>query len=782
MFRRLRTKLTVLYAGLFFAAAVLISFSAYIVIADNAQRMVRDELQASGTVFDRLWQLRSEHLQEGASISASDYGFREAIASNDAPTIASALQNLRRRLDADLVFLVTPNGEVINAGGGPTSVAAPRLRAALEGELDAESNPTGVLTFDGSPHQAVIEPVLAPNLIGWVVVGERLDREEMHALEALSAIPLQASALVRGPHGWRSLEEQFNAHDQSALQSFADRALSSNSLRPGVLDLSSGSAVALVKPFHSLDGVESALILRYPLAAALAPYQPLFTSLLAIGFLSALMLVIGSWLLASGITKPISTLEAAARRLQAGEYEPVNVRSRDELSQLASGFNTMASAIQERERKITQLALNDSETSLPNRRALERQLESSMASAPHLYLAAIGIDRFAHVRGAIGYGHSSELIHRLGLRLARLAPNAPMGRLSTDVLGLAFTAADEETARRRILKLQSTMEQFVPLDGHVVDVAVSIGAAAVKRKDDRPVDLIERASIALDQARMAHAKFAFFDETSYDDPTRTLSLMSDMRMALANGEMQLHHQPKLNLRNNKIESAECLVRWRHPRRGMIPPDVFVPMAEETGHIRALTDWVLQRALSDQRKLAEFGHPLPLSINVSGRLLGDGDFVEMALRMAKKAIAPLCFEITETAVIDNPQAALENIERFASNGIHLAIDDYGSGLSSLAYLKQLPAHELKIDKVFIETLANSQRDALLVRSTIELAHGLGMQVTAEGVETPAAFALLQAMGCDIAQGYLIGRPMPIDALLTILAEPSGGAIRERIRKV
>jgi len=782
MFRRLRIKLTVLYAGLFFAAVSLISFSAYVVIANNAQRMVREELQATGTVFDRLWQMRAEHLQEGASISASDYGFREAIASNDAPTIASALANLRRRLDANLVFLVTPRGEIINAGGAAPSEASPQLRAALENQIDTEDTPTGVLVFNGAPHQAVIEPVMAPDLIGWVVVGERLDREEMRALEALSAIPLQASPLVRGQQGWRSMDEQFSAHDEAALHNFIDNALRANSARPDVLDLSSGSAIALVKPFHSLDGVESALILRYPLAAALAPYQPLFTSLLGIGFLGVVMLAIGSWLLASGITKPISTLEAAARRLQAGEYEPVIVRTKDELSQLASGFNAMASAIQERERKITLLALHDSETTLPNRLALERSLESSMAGDAQLYMAAIGVDRFAHVRGAIGYGHSSDLVRRLGLRLARLAPSAPMGRLSTDVLGLAFMAADRETARRRLRKLQATLEQSVPLDGHIVDVAVTIGCAVAKRKDDSPAAFIQRASVALDQARAAHAKSAFFDEASYDDPTRNLSLMSDMRLALANGEMQLHHQPKLNYRTNTIDGVECLVRWRHPRRGAIAPDTFVPMAEDTGHIRALTDWVLARAIADQKQLAEFGHVLTFSVNISGRLLGDEEFAQAALRMAKKAIGPLCFEITETAVIDNPQIALENIELFASNGIQVAIDDYGSGLSSLAYLKQMPAHELKIDKVFIETVASSQRDALLVRSTIELAHGLGMKVTAEGVETPAAFSLLQAMGCDIAQGYLVGRPMPIDALLTILAEPSGGELRDRIRKV
>ncbi|HWA00005.1 MAG TPA: EAL domain-containing protein [Caulobacterales bacterium] len=769
MFRRLRLKLTVLYAGLFFATLSLIGFSASAIIANNAQRMVRDELQATGTVFDRLWQLRSEHLQEGASISASDYGFRQAIASNDEPTIASALANLKRRLDADLVFLVTPQGAIISGEAAASAAAPPRLRLALGSQFDSDGAPTGVLMFAGAPHQAVVAPVLAPDLLGWVVVGERLDRREMQALEALSAIPLHASALVLTSRGWASLEEDLDANDQTELRGFIARALQASSQRPGVVHLSGGDAAALVKPFRSLDGVQSVLILRYPLAAAMAPYQPLFNSLFIIGLAAILLLGLGSWLLASGITKPISTLEAAARRLQSGEYQPVEVRTGDEIARLAEGFNAMAAAIQEREHRITRLALHDAETGLPNRLAVERRLQAGMGAGPRLHVAAVGVDRFAPVRGAIGYAHAETLMQRLGERIGALAQDAPMGRLSSDMLVVAFLAEDESAARRRLRKLQVALEQPVSIDGQLVDIAVSIGVARAKPKDDVPNRLIERASIGLDQARAARAKMAFFDEASYGDPTRNLSLMGDMRRALANGDMSLAHQPKLNMRTNTIDGVESLARWTHPRRGAIAPDLFVPMAEDTGHIRALTDWVLTRAIAEQRMLAQAGRVLPFSINISGRLLSDREFSQAAMRQVRAAAAPICFEITETAVIDNPEIALDNIDLFARSGVEISIDDYGSGLSSLAYLKQLPAHELKIDKVFIRNLANSQRDALLVRSTIDLAHGLGMKVTAEGVETPATFALLGTMGCDIAQGYLVGRPAPIDQLLTILLD-------------
>lgn len=766
MFRRLRIKLTVLYAALFCVALMGILATSYAAVAGNAQRLVREQMQASGAVFDRIWDVRFQQLQYGARLSVRDYGFRQAVATEDTATIRLALENLRGRLGADLVFLVTPEGQVLGGEGATRIPVTQNLLDALEGDGAV----TGVTAIDNVLHQAVSAPLFAPDLLGWVIVAERLDQNEMQALEQMAAIPLQASALAQQPDGgWDAADARLEGEDRALVANFVNQALEEQPPRPGVIEAQDGPAIALVKPLRSLDGAGSVLMLRYPLAAALAPFQGLFNSLIAIGVCGLILLVIGSWLLANTITKPISTLEAAARGLQAGQYDPVDVRGRDEIARLAESFNAMAGAIRERERKITDLAFRDPESALPNRLALERRLGSQIQAreGQSIYMAAFGIDRFADVRAAIGYAHANALIRTLGLRLARLAPNAPTARLSSDVLALAFVADSDAAAAARMGALRAKLEQPAALDGQVVDVEIVIGIAPGRPAAEAPAALIERASVALDQARAARIKLAFFDEAAYGDPARNLSLMGEMRRALARGEIYLVHQPKLDLRRNVIDGVETLVRWRHPTRGMISPDLFVPMAEETGHIRALTEWVLLKAIEEQKELAAAGWPLKVSVNISGRLLGDCDFAKSALRAVKTAAHPLCFEITETAIIDNPKIALENIELFVKHGVSVAIDDYGSGLSSLAYLKQLPANELKIDKIFIESLTNSQRDALLVRSTIDLAHGLGLRVTAEGVENPTAFALLAAMGCDMAQGYLVGRPSPVSELLTIL---------------
>ncbi len=359
-------------------------------------------------------------------------------------------------------------------------------------------------------------------------------------------------------------------------------------------------------------------------------------------------------------------------------------------------------------------------------------------------------------------------MREIAAKLQGLHPEHHLARLSTEVLAFAFLAEDMEAARGLSAEILAVLEAPLKLGETTVDISLTVGLAAHTLHADLVPSLVERANIALDQARAARRKIGVFDPDLYGDPSANLSLMSDMLHGIAAGELVLHHQPKLDLRTGIVTGVEALVRWRHPVRGLLAPDLFIPMAEETGHIGALTEWVLGRAIEEQALLSHEGHDLSMSVNISGRLLGDADFAQMALEMARCARGDLIFEITETAVIENPEVALQVIETFAANGISISIDDYGTGLSSLAYLKQIRADELKIDKAFVFKMDESQKDALLVRSTIDLAHSLGLKVTAEGVETQVALSLLTGMGCDIAQGFLIARPIPLKELLIFLA--------------
>ncbi len=512
------------------------------------------------------------------------------------------------------------------------------------------------------------------------------------------------------------------------------------------------------------------LLLRYPLARALAPYRALTGVILATGLLGLALSIVGSWALARTVTRPISALDDAARRLQRGESVAVAVETRDEIARLAESFNAMAAEIGARERRITHLAMHDADTELPNRLALERRLvDLASGGADGVFVAAVGVDRYAHLRAAIGHEQWSALLREVGARLQRRMPGATIARLSSDMLGLAFQALDRGEARAVATGLLAAFDEPVRLARATVDVALTIGLAEQDATGPGPASPVERANVAVEQARAARQPVGLFDADAYGDPASNLSLMSEMIEGLAAGQLSLHHQPKHDIRRGRVTGVEALVRWRHPTRGFLPPDRFIGLAEQTGHIRALTEWVLHEAIEHQAAMRLAGREVDMSVNISGRLLGDPDFADVALAMAARAEGRVCFEITETAVVENPDLALALIDRFSKARIGISIDDYGTGLSSLAYLKQIPAHELKIDKAFVVGVSEAQRDALLVRSTIDLAHSLGLKVTAEGVETDTAYALLAGMGCDLAQGYLIARPMPLKELLTFLHE-------------
>lgn len=755
-FTRLSTRLTVLYIGLFGAALILAAIAVVTAVSGSARGVVRGELTAAGAVYGQIWEARSSQLQQGAAVLAQDYGFREAVATNDEATVRSALDNLRGRQKVDGALILGVDGYATSAGVTLDDAALDTLWTGLNtGRISS-----GVITIAGQPYQAVAAPVMAPVLMGWVVFVERLDQAQMRQLESLSAIPLTATVVTRSSLGWR---------DAGGARSKVSDAVEHEMARRGAVATTArtaeGPSMILARPLPGFDAdAPAALLLTYPLSRAMKPYEALFVWLGLIGVVGLGLLMGGTWFVARGVSGPIVALDDAVHRLQQGDYIEVNVTSSDEIGRLAGSFNAMAGDIRDREARLTHMALHDQETGLANRAALERRAASSRQA----YVVLFGIERFEVLRNAIGYDSMARLIASLGARLSSLGGGVSPARIGASALGLVIEADDDASALAQAEKLGEAAHTPIRLDGAPVDIALTIGVAHVVSGGGL-ASPIDRAAVAIDQARAAKRTVAVFDAMAYGDPAGNLSLVGELMTALGNGEFSLHYQPKHDLREGRITGAEALARWTHPRRGFVSPDLFIGMAEETGHIRILTEWTVRQAIADQRALDAAGLPLTISVNISGRLLSDPGFADFCLKAVEEWRPRLCFEITETAVIDNPQKALAIIDRFAAAGIAVSIDDYGSGLSSLAYLKQIRADELKIDKAFVLTLDQSSRDALLVKSTIDLAHSLGLKVTAEGVETPTALALLQGMGCDMAQGYLIGRPMPLTAMIECLSD-------------
>ena len=389
----------------------------------------------------------------------------------------------------------------------------------------------------------------------------------------------------------------------------------------------------------------------------------------------------------------------------------------------------------------------------------------------HIFVAVLEIERFALLRQRVGYRLANEVVAAVTDRLTQEIVGCRVGRVGRTTIEFAFAAGSFVDAQDKLDDLVRRIEQPIDVQRHSFNLFVTVGAADAGHGsvDDRLLDLAESA---LTEARTRHLK-SWIAETGTEAQSEFdyVGVMRELRDAMTNGELSLHYQPKLCAKTDSVKSCEALLRWHHPLHGQLRTDRLIEAAEVTGAIRDITYWVIERALADRAELAARDHHVQVFVNISAILLPERTFADWSLSTLRDADGGIGFEITETAVIKDPTDAIANLQLFADAGIRIAIDDYGSGLSSLAYLKQLPAHELKIDQMFVSGLTESNRDPLLVRSTIDLAHALEMQVTAEGVDNPMSLALLRIMGCDLLQGHEISRPLPLDEFETFLSEHS-----------
>ncbi|WP_374942692.1 EAL domain-containing protein [Sphingomonas sp.] len=400
---------------------------------------------------------------------------------------------------------------------------------------------------------------------------------------------------------------------------------------------------------------------------------------------------------------------------------------------------------------------------------------SEGSGADWCLMAVAAIDNYAILRRHLGRASGSGAIDAVAERIAAAVPDVALSVVGRDRIEFTFRRQAHDALDGMLARVDAACQKPFDLDGEEHRIELLLGASMAKGAECDELRLIEDAEHALDDARTERRPVVrvLANAPSMD----RIALKRDLAGAIADGALFLQYQPKIHLRRQEVVGVEALVRWRHATRGLIMPGDFIPIAEESRDIVALTLWTLRQVIADQRALKSLGYDQIVFINVAGALLGDIRFVRAVREIVPASGAQLGFEITETSVIRDPDSAIANLKIFADLGIVVAIDDYGAGLSSLAYLKQLPARELKIDKLFVTQLTSSNRDPLIVRSTIDLAHALDMEVVAEGVETPAAMALLSVMGCDMAQGFYISRPIGFDALVPFLREYRPAAAQE-----
>ena len=506
--------------------------------------------------------------------------------------------------------------------------------------------------------------------------------------------------------------------------------------------------------------------------------------------------------------RPILQLVQAARRISKGMLDKtVDIQSVDELGHLGRVFNQMMdklkSSITEKDdalktvqelnqyleervaqrtqeleslnERLEELALHDSLTSLPNRFSIQDHLNTTLAESKRdstcFTVIMMDLDRFKEINDTLGHDCGDQLLVEVGLRLRdALRPSDFIGRLGGDEFAIILPETDEHGAKLVVKKIQKILEPSFNVGEMGFSIAASFGIATFPKHGTTTSTILKSADVAMYTAKNRKTGYYVYNPGVDSNTPDRLSLMGELRQAIFENQLELYYQPKVDLKTSRIIGVEALIRWNHPERGFIPPDEFIPMAEQSTLIRPLTYWVIKSAIAQHEQWYTAGIDIVVAINLSMHNLHDSDFITELERILEETPIPNTsfeFEVTESAIMSDPEYVVKVLDKLGALNVSVAIDDFGTGYSSLSLLKKLPVHALKIDKSFVMDMATDSDDRAIVHSIVDMSHTLGLDVIAEGVENGTVTKQLAELGCDHIQGYYISRPVPAEQVTPIL---------------
>lgn len=758
-------------ASFFVAALVIVQGMTALLVYRVARTQLIEEgqrqLQVASTAFSKQLSDVSRRVADSVNLLALDYALRSAFAQHDQATLLSALRNHGRRVGARQMIAIDADGKVQadTAGSAATGTRFP-YPDLIDRALDQPA--AAVVAWQGGAQWMVVVPVFAPNLVGFVAAAIPLDNKLLVQLQGQSTLPKQVELASFDSKGhWHLL-----AHGDAPAELASTLLTASAKLPTSPVTRTVGAREYVVQGVwldRSEGSAPVAALLGYSVDDALRPFRSVAFAWGGISLFGLLVGLVGAWLIARSVSRPVERLADAAARIAGGDYALADMADSsspagDELAQLASAFARMSGAIREREARILHQAGHDQVTGLANRTAAEASIEHILAEQPDTpaALLMVVLERLPEIIKTLGHDVCDRVMRHAGACLREPARGGVVARATDRQFVVFLPQTNRQAAIATAFRLVEALSEPYREEGLILDVAPAVGIALAPAHGRKAGDLLRRAEVALIATRGNDEPVAVYDPDTDPHRPERLSLMADLRDALAHDQgLELHYQPKLNLRNGRVDGAEALVRWRHPRLGMVSPATFVPLAEESGNIRKLTRWVLATGIAQAGRWQQAGLVLRLSLNMSARDLDDNDLPRrVAELLAIHRVNPgnIVLEVTESAIMGKPDAAISVLRRLAELGVDLSIDDFGVGQSSFAYLRRLPVRELKIDQTFVRHLGAAREDQLIVRSIVELGHHLGYHVTAEGIEDHAGLMQLAGIDCDHGQGYLIARPM------------------------
>lgn len=728
----------------------------------HVRTQISNDLEVGNSVLTQLLETREQQLLNSAEVLTADFGFKQAVASGDAATAQSALDNHGERIQADLMALLSLDGTVTvtTRSALATGQAFPAMDM-VQSTLNAGSA-TAVVQLDTDLYQVIMLPVKVPVPVALTVIGFRINealaqelRQVTHldvtfAAESTSSAPVRISTMPR--------DEMENA-----------LATSDAELNRRLPFLSQLRHTTKRYPLSEQNRIY--VYLSTAVDSAFARFDELQLEIILISLVAIGLSLLGGALVARNLTRPLRMLAELAAEIAAGHYRRDVQVSRNvrEIGDLMSAFNTMQADLSEREARIIYQAHHDPLTGLINRQHVLTLLDDMLQQpdAPALLVACLNILDFRIVNDTFGHNVGDSCLKQISTRLQELGGEQHLAaRLGGDEFLFIAPQKEMATTANNIL---TALQQ--PYSSHELDINLhfSMGVAASPQDARSANALVNKASIALDLSRRQRQGIVYYERKMEEAYLKRLTMLADLKAAIQanDGQLKMYYQPKVCARTLTVSRFEALIRWIHPHHGFVPPDQFIPLAEQAGLINALTEWVVGAVIRQISDWQQQDFTAQVAVNLSAQDLSREQLLEHVNNLLQRhgvAASALSFEITESELMRDAKAAIQLLEKFRGQGFHLAIDDFGTGYSSLSQLKNMPVTELKIDRSFVMQLDSLEDDQIIVKSTIDLAHSFSLEIVAEGVENQAALQLLQQWGIDWIQGYYFSRPLPAGEVL------------------
>jgi diguanylate cyclase (GGDEF)-like protein len=747
-----------LVTGLLCLTSLIIIFFVWLSTTKHAEAQIERDLDVAEEVFKNIFESREDQLYSSALVLTDDFGFKQAIASQDKYTIGSVLKNHSERIAADLMTAIDLDGNIISSTSDAFKNNQPFPNQELIRRTLSEGGVVSLLQFNGTLYQTILVTIDAPKAIAIAQLGFVIDKELIINFKKLTKLDIIVkSSKNNGPP--IIISSLNNLDTQTVLLNNAGNSPTSINLSTMIKNdrfmsryfelISSDNLTVSIKLAENVD----------KLFAEFNALQYKIISITALSVAASLLLIA---IFSKNLTLPLSILAARTNRIADGDYDDeLNVSANSkEIDGLISSFKSMQSKIFAREEKILYQSSHDHLTKLFNRVGIHEVIKNKYLSLTRFSIVGIDIKNYRNINDTFGYTNGDNYIKALASRIEKI--KGISARISNRELLLLV---DDHISEEAVLDIKSVMDATVFIDG--IEIRPLLSFCLLRCIDASSIEnLFRQVSMTLDKAKVESTPFILYTPLIEKEYITRLNILTFLDNALHHDtdEFTMVYQPKLHTKSGKIFKAEALLRWNNSTIGFVSPEVFIPIAEQSGLIQLITYLVIKKVIMQVKSWEEQSLYPQVAINLSVHDIENNELLPFIIEQLKShnlSSKQITFEITESDLMSDPKKAALQLCEFREAGFDLSIDDFGTGYSSLSYLKNMPVNELKIDKSFISNLNENDDDKNIVQTIISLAKMFDLQVVAEGVENIETLNLLKAWDCDWIQGYYISKPLSSD---------------------